>query len=41
MRGAGRAVHEVPGPKLPFLAFDEQQGLPGEDEKPFLVGLRG
>jgi hypothetical protein len=40
VRGAGRAVHEVPGPKLPFLAFDEQQALPGEDEKPFLVGLR-
>ena len=35
----GGAVHEVPLPQLPFLAFDDQQRLAREDEKVFLVGF--
>src|SRR5690242_8781257 len=36
---AGRAVHEVPGPQRPLLAFDDQDRLTGQDEEVLLIGL--
>jgi len=35
----GRAMHEIPLRKGALLALHDQQRLPGEDEKVFLVGL--
>ena len=34
--GHRRAVEEVPGPQAPFLSFDQQQALPGEDQEVLL-----
>ena len=37
--GLGGAVHEVPLPQRPLLAFDDEQSLAGEDEEVFLIGF--